>query len=404
MKILQLTPQFPFPANDGGKIGISNIYYSFLELGCDVEMISISNKKVSNIEIENYKGNGKIHVIYKDTHNSKLKILKYFLLSKTLYIEKHYSNTLMNNITSLVNINTFDIIHVDHSNMARIGLELAQKFKIPIGLRLHNIEYMIWKRYFNGLSKYDLRKVFIGQQFSLLRQQESNFIDKVDISFAITNKDKEKAIEISPNANIKIASAGVDIDSWVPDKQIKKTPNSLVIATTFNWIHNVNALLWFLENVQPRLKQNFDNLTLSIIGKNPPYKFKNYDSIGVNTLGYVDDVKPFLNKSEIYIAPLFVGSGIRIKILEAMAMGLPVVATDISAEGIQADESSGLFRANTIEGYVNTITNLLGDSNKRKVLSEKSRDFIIENHTWKKNVGIMVTEYQKLVFSKNNKA
>ncbi len=404
MKILQLTPQFPFPADDGGRIGIANIYYQFLEQGNEVEMVCMSRFQIKLGDINKYQKKGKISIILMDTRNTKFRVIRYFLKNKSLYIEKQYSKSLINKIESLVNVKSIDVIHADHSNMAKIAIELSVKYHKPIGLRLHNIEYLIWKRFYDGLGKFNPKRLFIGQQYKLLKRLESEFISKSDVSFAITKEDKKRALDISPKSNVLIASAGVDVESWKPDLNIDKLPNSLVVATTFNWFHNVNAVLWFIENVQPKLFSNFPNVKLKIIGKNPPNKFGEYGNIGVDKLGYVDDVKPYLNESEVYIAPLFVGGGIRIKILEAMSLGLPVVATDVSAEGIEATEKQGLIRANTINEYISQISNLFNDKNLRSELGENARNYIIENHTWKSNVKIMLDEYSKLVSSKKNKA
>jgi len=404
MKILQLTPQFPFPADDGGRIGIANIYYQFLEQGNEVEMVCMSRFQIKLGDINKYQKKGKISIILMDTRNTKFRVIRYFLKNKSLYIEKQYSKSLINKIESLVNVKSIDVIHADHSNMAKIAIELSVKYHKPIGLRLHNIEYLIWKRFYDGLGKFNPKRLFIGQQYKLLKRLESEFISKSDVSFAITKEDKKRALDISPKSNVLIASAGVDVESWKPDLNIDKLPNSLVVATTFNWFHNVNAVLWFIENVQPKLFSNFPNVKLKIIGKNPPNKFGEYENIGVDKLGYVDDVKPYLNESEVYIAPLFVGGGIRIKILEAMSLGLPVVATDVSAEGIEATEKQGLIRANTINEYISQISKLFNDMKLRSELGENARNYIIENHTWKSNVKIMLDEYSKLVSSKRNKA
>lgn len=404
MRILQLTPQFPFPPDDGGRIGIANIYYQFLEQGNEVEMVCMSRFPIEQNQIEKYRKKGSINIIEMDTKNTKFRVISYFLKNKSLYIEKQYSQSLAQKIESLVDMSSIDIIHADHSNMARVAIELSNKFNIPIGLRLHNIEYLIWKRFYEGLNRFSPKRIFIGQQYRLLKKLETKFITDADVSFAITNEDKRRALDISPKANVVKASAGVDIEEWKPDYSVVKEKFTLVIATTFNWIHNVNALQWFLDNVQPKLNSIFPSVKLKIIGKNPPARFDEFNSIGVEKLGYVDDVKPYFNKSQVYIAPLFVGGGIRIKILEAMSMGLPVIATDVSAEGIEATEDQGLIRANTIDEYVNQLVKLFNDDNLRAELGKNARNFIIESHTWESNVRIMLDEYTKLVSSKKSKA
>lgn len=404
MRILQLAPQFPFPSDDGGKIGISNIYYQFLKQGYEVEMICTSRFPIDNEQINKYKKEGNINIVLLDSRNTKLRVLKYFLMNKSMYIEKQYRSNLMQVIESLVDMSTIDIIHADHSNMAKLAIQLSKKYDKPIGLRLHNIEYLIWERFYRGLSKFSPKKLFIGQQFHLLKKLELKFISDSDVAFAITKQDQSLIKKLLPNSNIEVASAGVDVDLWRPDFNCSRVPNSLVIATNFNWFHNVNAVRWFLDRVLPKLREIYPNFQLKIIGKNPPSDFNKYISVGAKNIGYVDDVKPYFNQSKVYIAPLFVGGGIRIKILEAMAMGLPVIATDISAEGIEANNEQGLIRANSEEEYFNQIKILFDNEDLRIELGKKARDFILANHTWKSNVAIIINSYSKLVSSKKNKA
>lgn len=345
--------------------------------------------------------NSKFISIKHDSSNSIDKIIKYFLTNKSIYIEKHYSKKLVESIDNIVDVSSFDIIHSDHTNMAKIGLELSRKYNVPLGLRLHNIEYMIWKRYYEELKFYDPKRIFLNQQYKLLRDTESNYIEKADVAFSITHIDKSRADKITNKANVIAIPAGVDLDIW-QYKETKKKPNSLVIATTFNWVHNVNAISWFLNNVLGSLKKKYSNLTLSIIGKNPPEFIDNYKDLGANALGFVDDVKPYLLESEVYIAPLFVGSGIRIKILEAMALGLPVVATNISAEGIKAEEKDGLFRANNEKEYFDTISKLLQDDELREVSGHSARRFIEQNHVWIDLVKLMIKEYESILTLKKS--
>src|SRR5690606_1383589 len=109
-------------------------------------------------------------------------------------------------------------------------------------------------------------------------------------------------------------------------------------------------------------------------------EFDNYKDLGVEKLGFVEDIKPYLEKAQVYIAPLFVGSGIRIKILEAMAMKLPVVATDISAEGIRANNDYGLYIANNEREFIDAIKKLFDDPEERANAGNKARQFIENNH------------------------
>lgn len=397
MKILELIPQFILPADDGGKIGIYNIIKQFAEQGAELHIVAYSESKPDAVYIQEINSFGRIDFIKKSVKNTKIKIIKSLLTNTSIYINKFLSKDVYSFIDKLLKQEKYDVVHCDHSSMASLGEYIKHKYHVPFGIRLHNIEWTIWQRYAENLPGVSLKRFYIQNQAFLLRNAEKHLYKEADICFAITENDKVRALELQPKANVVVASAGVDLDVWRPDLDVQKEPFTLLHATTYSWIHNVDAIHWFINNIMPEIKETFPESSLTLLGKNPPADFAGYKNLGVKSLGYVDDVKPYMNNAMIYIAPLFVGAGIRIKILEAMAMGLPVVATSVSAEGINADESQGLFVADTKEAFVGFISYLFNHPDKIQKLGEKSRDFIAKNFSWKHNVKIMLDEYKKII-------
>ena len=139
---------------------------------------------------------------------------------------------------------------------------------------------------------------------------------------------------------------------------------------------------------------------MNLIGKDAPASLGIYSELGVNLVGYVDKVQPYLDQASLYISPLFVGGGIRIKILEAMAMKLPVIATSIAAEGIDAGENEGLFRCDNPEDYSNIITMLLCDNYKRQRLGKNARNSIQIKYSWEQNVKTIYDSYREIINKK----
>lgn len=396
LRILQLAPRFPFPADDGGKIGIANIFREFSNQGNEVTLFSYPDRKISQEGIEEAKKYGEVIIYEHSTENTKLKIAGSVLTHRPLFITKHISSGIKKKIAELVKSKEFDVIHADHSSMAPLGLFAKELIDKPLGLRLHNIEWMIWQRYADNLPKFHPKRMYIQSQANLLKKAEIDFYSKMDVCFAITDKDKQTALEMAPKANVVVASAGVNPEEWLPDDNLERNPNELVLATVWNWVHNYDGAVWFINEVLPIVKGKIPSIQLSLIGKHAPYNLHSPEK-GVNVIGYVDSVRQYLNKANIYVAPLFVGSGIRIKILEAMAMKLPVVATKVSAEGIGATEKEGLFITDNPEEYANYIIDLCANFGDTRCLGNNAREFVINNYSWQKNVGIMIDEYWKLV-------
>ncbi|ROL60931.1 glycosyltransferase [Bacteroidetes/Chlorobi group bacterium ChocPot_Mid] len=396
LRILQLVPRFPFPLDDGGKIGIANIFKEFSKQGADVTLFSLGHEYVSKEAIEDAAQYGKIHIFPHNTENTATRILSSALFRNSIYLKKHISTEIISEINKLFHEQEFDIVHADHTCMAPLALYIKEKFKIPVGLRLHNIEYSIWKRYADELKSINPKKYYVRQQSEILKKAEAEIINEVDVNFAITEPDKKRALELAPEANVIVASAGVNPDEWKPDVTVGRNPKEIVLATTYHWVHNVNGLKWFLNEVLPKVLSEIPDAQLTLIGKEAPEWLKNYNSKNIKVLGYVDKVQPYYNKAGLNISPLFVGGGIRIKILEAMAMELPVVATSLAAEGIK-QSNGGLFIADKKQGFALKIIELLSNPSMAREQGKSARQFVISEYSWGKNVGIMLEEYKKLV-------
>jgi glycosyltransferase involved in cell wall biosynthesis len=395
MRILQISPQFPYPPDNGGKIGIWNIYRKFAEFGADVDFLSITDEKPSPENIADFSRFGTPYFAEKNTRNTLARLALSVFRRRPLFMTRYYNKSVRNTIKDMLERKDYDIIHADHSSMAPLALFAAKLKGAPTGLRLHNIEWMIWQRYADNL-RAGPKKSYVNRQAYLLKTAERDIYPQMDICFAITDKEKQRALDLAPEANVVVASAGVNPDEWTPDPAIKRNPSEIAIATTFNWVHNVDGLRWYIEEVQPLIRKKVPKAKLSVIGANPPRWLDDYKHIGVDRVGYVDRVQPWLNHAQLYIAPLFVGAGIRIKILEAMAIELPVVATPVSAEGIAADEKNGLFVTEDPVRFAEYIIGLCSNAELARKAGRSAREFVTGKYTWERQVGVMYDEYKKL--------
>jgi len=395
MRILQLSQQFPFPEIDGGKIGIANIYKGLAKKAAKVTLLYYNDSIIDHKIIEEAKNYGNLIDINHSIKNTKFRILKSILDNKPIYLRKHFNNSLFKNVLNRIKNEKFDIIHADHSAMAELAIKLKKILNIPIGLRLHNIEWKIWHRYAEEL-KSGLKYKYILRQARLLKKFEEELIKQFDVLFPITNIDLEYLKDLDPNLNLVMASAGVDVEKMKAIK-IEKNPFELIIATTYRWIHNTNGLIWFIEKVLPDLTKEIPEIKLTLIGKDIPDSLRKFQSQNVDAIGFVDSIIPYLSRASIYISPLFVGAGIRIKILEAMAMELPVVSTSIGAEGIFATEKDGLLIANNEYEFREQILKLIRNQNLRTQYGKNARNFIINNFTWDISVSKIYEAYKKLL-------
>lgn len=393
MNILQLSPQFPFPPDDGGRISIANITKEFARSGVNVSLFTLGNAPdVKSLALAQPFAET-IHCPH-STKNSLWRIAVSALFPVPLYIWKHAGVDITQALQRLLRRKKFDIIHADHSAMMPAALYAQSIQKIPIGLRLHNVEWLIWKRYADRLTN-PLKRAYIERQARLVRRAEAGFYPKADICFAISETNLHEAKELAPSANIVLASVGIQPDEWQPNATEQRNCSEAIIATTYNWIHNVEGVNWFVEKVLPLIHRSVPNAELRLLGKNPPAHFREWK--GVIVEGRVDAVQPYLNKAGVYIAPLFVGGGIRIKIIEAMAMALPVVATSVAADGIPAGEEQGLFRADTPAEFAKITAELMANPARACSAGTSARKYVLERFTWSASASIMLSEYEKII-------
>ncbi|MEY5130745.1 MAG: hypothetical protein RL734_812 [Bacteroidota bacterium] len=397
MKILQLSPQFPFPLSDGGKISIANMTRALVSSSCEVHLFCLVHTMPNEQQIQSFEqySGAKCSCILHNTRNTPLAILRsLFDAEVPLYIRKHRSVELRHAIELSLLKESYDAILCDHTAMAEIGLFASELADIPCIVRMHNIEHVIWERYADRLSIFDPRKWFTQSQAKKLRKKEINLCSKVNHLAMITEFDVEKISSLHPAISASYIPVGVDTEVFKPICATKSI-HGLIHATTYDWVHNVEALDWFIADILPEIQKRFST-ELVLLGKNMPIHFRNGKIPGLIGKGYVEDINVELNKAYIYIAPLFVGGGIRIKILEAMSAGLPIIASPVSAEGIMAKREDGLFICSTKEDWILEISNLMENPLLTKQLGENARAFIEKNHSWECTANRMKLLIQEL--------
>lgn len=407
MKILQIMPQYPWPTIDGGKVGLANIALQYVAQGHEVHLVCYHDAPVSPPSINGLH----VHIIDHAPRNTPWRMARSLLRRRALYMFKHDTAELRAVVDEIITREDIDVIHADHTCMAPIAKEASLKHGIPWGFRLHNVEWMIWDRYAEKFPVWHPSRWYLSLQAARIRREESQLLADADVVFAITPVDRDRAREMAPHANIVIAPAGVDPTQW-SHKDLRKDlrealredllndlledPHIVVMASTYRWVHNVDALQWFVDNVWPRVRADVPDAEFHVIGSDPPAWLFVEGGLGIVVRGFVDDLAGAYANANVSVAPLFVGSGMRLKIIEAMAAGLPVVATTISAEGIELFEPDGLFRYDEPEQMAEGIVKLLRDRPVSRALGVCAQQAVAAKYTWAASVGMMLRAFVSL--------
>lgn len=379
MRILQITPRLPSPPNDGGAVYVFYTTKYLSQLGEDVHLASfISNKHEQNKDlIEQY---AKTYAVDGEFKPYNLwAIIKSMFSRKPVTIQHRMKLSLMDKALDKVQL-TPDIILLEGLQTAVFIDKLRTKFRrTPIVLRQVNVEYLLLERNAKSTSNPFLKAFYLDQS-RLMKRFELEAMQKADAVTAITEFDKKIYKQSLPELTCFVNPAGTETPV---NKNIERKSNRLLAISNWRWKPNIDGLKWFFDEVWPVLISKYPTIHFDIAGIGLSEKFKNkYSSPNVHYLGFVDDLEPLRQSATLFIAPLFSGSGMKLKIIEGLASGLPIVTTHIGAEGIEIQHDVHYREANTKQEFLEEISELLGNKSLREKLGENAKRIAKQKYSW----------------------
>lgn len=403
LHILQLAARLPYPLHDGGATGIYKIAESVAREGHQVTFVSFPHddaeiSKAAVIEMSKFVS---IHLTSKPLPPTNLVLLK--TLFKGAYpIERRMMAEMFTLIERLMNENTYDIVHIDHAHMGKYGLWMKEKWNIPIVLREHNYETLIYERFADN-TKNPLKKLIARIHAKRLRKEEANFIRSFDATIPITLQDEELMRRDAPNATYYTIPAGVDTDYYQPSEQAKEVSNSILWIGGTNWLPNQDAIEYFAKEIFPLVVKSVPDATFDIVGEGTdrlqPLVGQWVDKIRLH--GRVPDIRPFMERSAVMICPLRVGGGMRLKLLDFFASGKAVVSTSVGAEGNMACDGEEILLRDDAISFAQGVVELLSNSDLRRALGANARRLVEEEYSWQ-SVGKRFCEvYEKVIAARN---
>ena len=253
---------------------------------------------------------------------------------------------------------------------------------IPTLLFQHNVESVISQRHVTQNSN-PISKLFWWLQWRKMFHFEKNACKHFDTILAVSENDRNIFQELYKTENIKTIPTGVDVEFYTPSES-KIDKHSLVFCGSMDWLPNEDAILFFINEIFPEIKNRIQNINLSVVGRNPSSNLmKVVEKIPEITLtGWVDDTRPYIAKCALFIVPIRIGGGTRMKIYEAMAMGKTVISTTIGAEGLPVKNNEHLMIEDDPIEFGKTIIDLLINNTKNQKLGTNARKYVEDNFAW----------------------
>ena len=252
---------------------------------------------------------------------------------------------------------------------------------VPLIYFSHNVEFMIWQRLCRNETN-PVKKAILALEWRKMRHYESSVCKASDMTISVSEQDCELFNAQAPGSCVRDIPTGVDID-FFKSENLKENPLELVFSGSMDWHPNEDAILHFIDAILPLIRHRVPQVSLTVVGRNPSTKLVNAAlEAGVEVTGTVDDIRPYVDQAAVYIVPLRVGGGTRLKIFEALSMGKAVVSTTVGAEGLPLEEGRHIVRADDAVSFADEVVNLLYDGDRRQRLGEAGRQLMEEKFSW----------------------
>lgn len=397
VRILILLNRIPFPLNDGGAIGAFNFVRGYVEAGCELSVLAMNTTK-HFVDLKTFKHplleRVHLHTVSIDNRIKPFKALLNLFGSMSYVVERFQSVLFEEKLKELLIKNEYDVVHIDGIPPA-LYIPLVRKYSdAKISMRAHNVEHLIWKRIATN-EKNVVKKWYVNLQAERLKLFERKAVKSCDVVMAISQEDKQSLWQLAQTDNIIIVPAGMDITEERP--QVNDEVNPLTFIGSFDWMPNLQGVEWFFDEIWNRLLARFPDLKFQIAGKKMTDKIWALQSESVQPLGEVPDSKAFILNGGIMVVPIISGSGIRIKILEGMALGKCILATTIAAEGLGVTDDENILIADTFEQFEEKIKRCLEVPSYRKRIAENAHKFALENFQNKKVFERLIAHYRSIL-------
>ena len=396
MKILLLCNKPPYPASEGGPMAMNSIITGLLEAGHQVKILAINSEKyhVKDSDIpDEYRQKTGIELIDVDLNIYPIKALFNLFSKKSYHVERFISENFKARLTEILEKEQFDVVQLEMLFMTPYVETIRQHSKAMIVLRAHNVEHKIWERIAKE-TKFFVKRWYINHLAKTLKEYELNALETVDGVAAITRKDAAFFRKYCSKPIIDIPY-GIYPEEFTPKYEIEGKPKFYHIGS-MNWMPNEEGIRWFIDEVLPKTVEKVPDFVYHLAGRSMPEWLTSIKDPHIDVIGEVPDAKEFVSQHDVAIVPLLSGSGIRIKIIESMAMGKTVITTRVGAEGILYDEEVNLIIAENKAKMVEAIRSINENPQTAIEIGQAARKLVEETYDNRKIIARLLMFYEQI--------
>ncbi len=383
MRVLFLTGDIPYPTNTGARIRTFNIIRN-TKAHADVTVATMTHDDTYSARL------GKLTDVCHDVIHipkppeSKLQFAQTLIGNLwhrwPVIVTRHQFPAYDDLVGRLVVSGQFDLIHCDSISLAPTVFPHRE---LPSLLTEHNMEAIIWERYVEEETN-PAKRWYIQGQYNKVYAFEAEACRRFDAIAAVSPDDKSRLESSFAADNVSVVPNGVDVSFFAPIPETPVQPTNLVFTGSMDWRPNQDGIRWFVEAVWPKVKALESQATFTIVGRRPPADIAAFPSRdeSITVTGTVDDVRPYIAAGAVYVVPLRIGGGSRLKILEALAMRKAIVSTTIGAEGLDLRPDEDLIIADRPAVMAEEIVALMRNPERAAALAACGHAMVHKTYTW----------------------
>jgi len=383
MKILQICLRVPFPTRDGGSMAMASLAEGLHLAGAHLRMLAFNTSKhfVEEERIQEEVVKYNMRTPYLDNSISPINAAINLLGSKPFHVSRFYNEEIDRELVSLLQNEDFDGVIFESIFTAPYLATVRKYSKAICLLRSHNVEFKIWEGVAQETSN-PIKGAYLKVQLERLRKYEIEMTGAFDLVGAITSVDEA----FYKAHNFTSTAFTLPFGITPRPREVRNVQEQLVIGFlgSMDWMPNQEGIRWFVKEIWPSIAQRFPKVVCKIAGRHMPKDILAHSNNRLQIEGEIPNARAFLKDLDLTVVPLRSGSGVRIKVLESMANGIPVIATTIGYEGVNAVPCTSIMEANNAEAFVKAIEELVASPGKLERISKAAVDLVKTEHDKKR--------------------
>ena len=376
---------------------MNSITQGLLAQGCEVRVLAVcSDKHPVNEQrmTEEYRNDTLFEAVYVDLNLHPIDAAVALLCGESYHVKRFESNEFKQHLSEILKNERFDIIHVESIFLTPYLPVIRQLSQAPVVLRAHNVEHQIWQRIASQTSN-PLKRWYLKHLALTLRAYELEHINLYDGVACITRTDAEFFTSHGCRKPVTDIPFGIASPELADNVGVEE--NTLFHIGSMDWMPNEESIRWFLREVWPPLHKELPQVRLYLAGRKMPRDLMELQTEGVTVVGEVPDANYFIASKQINVVPLLSGSGIRVKIIEAMSIGKPVVTTTIGAQGIDYTDGENLLIADTPADFVRQISRCVNDKDFCQRIGQNAFNLIATHYDNDALAQRLISFYEQLL-------